>query len=541
MLQESRESGGEKEFSIGRSLVRSAGLIGALTLGSRVLGLARDIGAASLFGAGPEWDAFVFAWMLPNLFRRLFGEGALSAAFVPIFSEYLVKKTREEAWRLFNVVATCLFLLLAGIAVLGIGLSFPVESILSAHGGADLGLQFTLIRIIFPYLFLICLVALAMGLLNSLRHFAAPALAPIVLNIFWLAGIFIVAPSFGRTPAEKVTLLAVAVLIGGFAQVAIQVPAILRKGVRLRPVLDLKHPGLKKILVLLAPLLIGLAPMQINVFFDNLIARTMGRVGANSVLFYGNRLMQFPLALIGIALGTAVFPILSRYAARNEIEKVKGAASEALRLTLFVSVPASLGLALLARPVIRLFFEHGNFTPEAASRAAAVLVFYAAGVWIFCCLQIVVRIFYSMHDTKTPTKIAVGTMFLNLVLNLLLIGPLDAAGLALATTVTAAVNLGALIWVFHRQAVHVWGGGMLTFGLRLLAATGGMGAVCMVMLKLIPESAQKAGQLLSVFVPVAASVAVFLFLTRVLGIPELKTIVHAFFARRKGTPGARKS
>jgi len=540
-LQESRESGGEKEFSIGRSLVRSAGLIGALTLGSRVLGLARDIGAASLFGAGPEWDAFVFAWMLPNLFRRLFGEGALSAAFVPIFSEYLVKKTREEAWRLFNVVATCLFLLLAGIAVLGIGLSFPVESILSAHGGADLGLQFTLIRIIFPYLFLICLVALAMGLLNSLRHFAAPALAPIVLNIFWLAGIFIVAPSFGRTPAEKVTLLAVAVLIGGFAQVAIQVPAILRKGVRLRPVLDLKHPGLKKILVLLAPLLIGLAPMQINVFFDNLIARTMGRVGANSVLFYGNRLMQFPLALIGIALGTAVFPILSRYAARNEIEKVKGAASEALRLTLFVSVPASLGLALLARPVIRLFFEHGNFTPEAASRAAAVLVFYAAGVWIFCCLQIVVRIFYSMHDTKTPTKIAVGTMFLNLVLNLLLIGPLDAAGLALATTVTAAVNLGALIWVFHRQAVHVWGGGMLTFGLRLLAATGGMGAVCMVMLKLIPESAQKAGQLLSVFVPVAASVAVFLFLTRVLGIPELKTIVHAFFARRKGTPGARKS
>ena len=528
-MQESRESGGEKEFSIGRSLVRSAGLIGALTLGSRVLGLARDIGAASLFGAGSEWDAFVFAWMLPNLFRRLFGEGALSAAFVPIFSEYLVKKTREEAWRLFNVVATCLFLLLAGIAVLGIGLSFPVESILSAHGGADLGLQFTLIRIIFPYLFLICLVALAMGLLNSLRHFAAPALAPIVLNIFWLAGIFIVAPSFGRTPAEKVTLLAVAVLIGGFAQVAIQVPAILRKGVRLRPVLDLKHPGLKKILVLLAPLLIGLAPMQINVFFDNLIARTMGRVGANSVLFYGNRLMQFPLALIGIALGTAVFPILSRYAARNEIEKVKGAASEALRLT------------LLARPVIRLFFEHGNFTPEAASRAAAVLVFYAAGVWIFCCLQIVVRIFYSMHDTKTPTKIAVGTMFLNLVLNLLLIGPLDAAGLALATTVTAAVNLGALIWVFHRQAVHVWGGGMLTFGLRLLAATGGMGAVCMVMLKLIPESAQKAGQLLSVFVPVAASVAVFLFLARVLGIPELKTIVHAFFARRKGTPGARKS
>ena len=541
-MQRAKELDGEKEGSsiVGR-LIKWAVLIGVLTLGSRVLGLARDIGGAGLFGAGPEWDAFVFAWMLPNLFRRLFGEGALSAAFVPVFSEYLVNKTKEEAWHLFNVVATCLVLLLAGMAILGIGLSFPLESILSAHSGADLGLQFSLIRILFPYLLLICFVALATGLLNSLTHFTTPALAPIVLNIFWLAGIFVIAPLFGRTLAEKVTLLAVMVLLGGFAQVAIQVPAMLRKGVRLRPALDFKHPGLKRILVLLGPLLIGLAPMQINVFFDSLIARTIGSVGANSVLFYGNRLMQFPLALIGIAMATAVFPILSQYAARNETGKVKSTASEALRLTLFVSLPASLGLALLAGPVIRLFFEHGRFAAEAASRAATVLVFYAAGVWIFCCMQIVVRVFYSLHDTKTPTKIAIGTVFLNLILNLLLIGPMDAAGLALATTVAGAVNLGALLYMLDRRGVRVWGGDLPAFGMRLLAAVGGMGAVCVLMLYLIPESARKTGQLASVFAPLAASIAVFLLLAWILRIAELKTIARALFARKGATGSSRQA
>ena len=387
---------------------------------------------------------------------------------------------------------------------------------------------------------LICFVALATGLLNSLTHFTTPALAPIVLNIFWLAGIFIIAPLFGRTLAEKVTLLAVMVLLGGFAQVAIQVPAVLRKGVRLRPALDFKHPGLKRILVLLVPLLIGLAPMQINVFFDGLIARTIGSAGANSVLFYGNRLMQFPLALIGIAMATAVFPILSQYAARNETGKVKSTASEALRLTLFVSLPASLGLALLARPVIRLFFEHGRFAAEAASRAATVLVFYAAGVWIFCCMQIVVRVFYSLHDTKTPTKIAIGTVFLNLVLNLLLIGPMDAAGLALATTVTGAVNLGALLYMLDRRGVRVWGGDLPAFGVRLLAAVGGMGAVCVLMLYLIPESAHKTGQLASVFAPLVASVLVFLLLAWILRIAELKTIARALFARKGASRASSK-
>jgi putative peptidoglycan lipid II flippase len=522
-----------KEHSIGRAVVRSAGMIGLLTLISRVLGLARDMGGAGIFGAGPVWDAFAFAWMMPNLFRELLGEGALNAAFVPVFSDYLVNKTKEDAWRLFNAVATVLTLVLAAIAVVVIAGSFPVEWILAAHKGTSLALQFSLIRILFPYILLICLVALAMGLLNSLRHFAMPAFAPIVLNLFWIAGIFLVVPHFGGTASEKITILAGLILLSGLAQVAIQIPPILRRGVPLRPVFDFRHPGLKKILTLLVPRFIGLAPVKINVFVDGLIAMTLAHTGANSVLYYGNRMMQFPLAIIGIAMATAIFPILARYGARNEIGNIKRAASQTLRLTLIISVPASLGLMFLAKPIIRLFFQLGEFTPEAVSRAAGVLVFYGAGVWIFCCLQIIARIFYSVGDTKTPTKVAVSTMVLNLILNLSLVGVLDAAGLALSTSVCALVNMVVLVYALNLKGIQVWGEKLPGFALKLLVAAAAMTVAGLAALKILPESPHKVGQLISLFVPLALSVAVFMLVAWALKIRELTTLLQSIFARQR--------
>jgi len=522
-----------KEHSVGRAVVRSAGMIGLLTLLSRVMGLARDMGGASIFGAGPEWDAFAFAWMLPNLFRELFGEGALNAAFVPVFSDYLVNKTKEDAWRLFNVVASALVLVLAAIAVVCIAGSFPVEWVLTARKGASLALQFSLIRILFPYLLLICLVALAMGLLNSLRHFTMPAFAPVVLNLFWLAGIFLVVPNYGHNLHEKITILAVLILLSGFAQVAIQIPPILRSGVSLRPVFDFRHPGLKKIVTLLLPRFIGLAPVKINVFVDGIIAMTLARTGANSVLYYGNRMMQFPLAIIGIAMATAIFPILARYGARNEIGNIKRAAAQTLRLTLIISVPASLGLAFLARPIIQLFFQLGEFTPEAVSRASAVLVFLGAGVWIFCCLQIITRVFYSIGDTKTPTKIAVSTMVLNLILNLCLVRVFDAAGLALSTTICAVINMVALVYALNARGIQVWGERLPGFALKLLAAAGAMTVAGLAVLHFLPESSHKMGQLISLFVPLAVSAAVFFLVAWALRIQELTTLLQAIFTRKK--------
>jgi putative peptidoglycan lipid II flippase len=522
-----------KEHSVGRAVVRSAGMIGMLTLVSRVMGLARDVGGAGIFGAGPVWDAFAFAWMMPNLFRELFGEGALNAAFVPVFSDYLVNKSKAEAVRLFNVVATALTIVLAAIAVVCILGSYPVQWILSAHRGVDLSLQFSLIRILFPYLLLICLVALAMGLLNSFRHFAAPAFAPIVLNVFWIAGIFVVAPGLSKTAHGQIMILAVLILLSGFAQLFVQIPPILRNGVTLRPVLDFRHPGLKKIVTLLVPRFIGLAPVKINVFVDGLIAMTLARPGANSVLYYGNRMMQFPLAIIGIAMATAIFPILARYGARNEIGNIKRAASQTLRLTLIISVPASLGLVFLAKPIIRLFFQLGEFTPEAVSRAAAVLVFYGAGVWIFCCLQIITRIFYSIGDTKTPTKVAVSTMVLNLILNLSLVGVLDAAGLALSTSICAVINMVVLVYALNVRGIQVWGERLPGFALKLVVAGAAMTAAGLAALNVLPESSHKMGQLISLFVPLAASAAVFLLAAWALRIRELTTLLQAVFTRKK--------
>lgn len=522
-----------REHSVGRAVVRSAGMIGLLTLVSRVLGLVRDMGGAGIFGAGPEWDAFAFAWMLPNLFRELFGEGALNAAFVPVFSDYLVNKTREDAWRLFNVVATALVMVLSVIAAVCIAGSFPVEWVLAARGGAGLALQFSLIRILFPYLLLICLVALAMGLLNSLRHFAMPAFAPIVLNVFWIAGVFLVLPRYGQNPGEKITILAGLILLSGFAQIAVQIPPILRRGVTLRPVLDFRHPGLRKIVTLLVPRFIGLAPVKINVFVDGLIAMTLAHPGANSVLYYGNRMMQFPLAIIGIAMATAIFPILARYGARNEIDNIRRAVSQTLRLALVISVPASLGLVFLAKPIIRLFFQMGEFTPEAVGRAAAVLVFYGAGVWIFCCLQIITRIFYSIGDTKTPTKVAVGTMALNIILNLSLVGVLDAAGLALSTSICALVNMALLVYCLNARGIRVWGERLPVFALKLAAAGAAMTAAGLAALRLLPDSPHKTGQMISLFAPLAVSAAVFFLVARLLRIRELTTLLQAVLARKK--------
>ena len=521
-------------MSLKKGLIRFAGIIALFTLISRVLGLVRDVGGAHLFGASEYWDAFVFAWMLPNLFRHLLGEGALSAAFVPVFSDYLVNKSKEETWRLASVVATLLAVVLIGLVVAGELISIPLELIVS--GGSDLSLQFILIRILFPYVALICFVAFMMGMLNSLDHFAAPAFAPVILNVFWIAGVFAVAPLLGGSPDRQIIALAVMLLVGGVAQVLMQVPPLLRKGVRLRPCFDFRHPGLKQILLLIAPMMVGLAPMQVNVLLDNVIARTMGQVGANSVFFYSNRLMQFPLALIGIAMGTAVFPLFSRYSAANERGKLRDAAAGALRLTLFMSIPASVGLAILGGPIIRLFFEHGRFGQFTAERTALALLFYASGVWAFCSLQIVTRLFYARKDSKTPVKVAVAMVGLNLVLNLLLIGPLDAAGLALATTVSQTANLGILLWLLRRRGEPMVDANLALFAGKVILVAAAMGGVCVAVLNFIPDDGTffRAAR---VFAPAIGGLLVFACAARLLRLGELGTILGALF-KRKTSPGA---
>ena len=547
-------------MSIKKVLVRSAGTIALFTLFSRVLGMFRDVRGAHIFGAGWQWDAFAFAWMLPNMFRHLFGEGALSSAFVPVFSDYIVNKPKEEAWKLASIVATLLAVVLLGIVVVGELVSIPVEMMFEDSDA--ISLQFVLIRILFPYVALICFVAFLMGMLNSLNHFAAPALAPVVLNLFWLSAVFFVVP-FGAPISTQVTVLAVMLLLGGVAQLLMQLPPLWARGVRLRPCFEFRHPGLKRIFTLIVPMLIGLAPMQINILLDNFIARVMGSVGAISVFYYSNRLMQFPLAVIGIAMGTAVFPLLARFSAANHKHKLAAAISRSLRLTLFMALPASVGLVVLARPVIELFFAHGLFDASAVGRTVFALVFYAAGVWVFCSLQIITRYFYALQDTKTPVKIAAAMVGLNLALNLLLVGPMGAAGLALATTIAQTANLVALVWILHRRGERLLSRSLLVyFGKVAAIALLLMGGVCLATLRLVEGSAalvaagdavadainavvvllgggavaglgKLATDALTVFVPVAVSVATYLAASHFLHLKESGIILGAVFSRKK--------
>ena len=454
-----------------------------------------------------------------------------------MFSDYIVNKPKAEAWKLASVVATLLAVVLLGLVVVGELVSIPVEIMLD-DGSASISLQFVLIRILFPYVALICFVAFLMGMLNSLNHFATPALAPVVLNVFWLVALFFVVP-FGAPISTQVTVLAVMLLLGGVAQLLMQLLPLWARGVRLRPCFEFRHPGLKKIFALIVPMLIGLAPMQVNVLLDNLIARVLGDVGANSVFYYSNRLMQFPLAVIGIAMGTAVFPLLARFSAANHKHKLAAAISRSLRLTLFMALPASVGLVVLARPVIELFFAHGLFDAFAVSRTAYALVFYAAGVWVFCSLQIVTRYFYALQDTKTPVKIAAVMVGLNLALNLLLIGPMDAAGLALATTISQTANLVALVWILHRRGERLLGPSLLTYFGKVVALSVLMGAVCRVVLWLAADTAAAVdlgatpASVLNVFVPVAVAIATYLTASRFLRLKESGIILGAIFSRKK--------
>jgi putative peptidoglycan lipid II flippase len=327
-------------------------------------------------------------------------------------------------------------------------------------------------------------------------------------------------------------------LISGVAQVLLQLLPLARKGVRLRPCFDFRHPGLKQILTLFLPMIVGLAPMQLNVSLDNIIARTMGQVGANSVFFYANRLMQFPLAIIGIAMGTAVFPLLSRYSAAQEHGKLNRAVSGALRLTLFISLPAAMGLAILGKPLIRLFFEHGRFAEAAAGQASAVdrtslaLLFYAAGVWAFCCQQIITRFFYAMKDSKTPVKVAVSMVGLNLLLNILLIGPLDAAGLALATTFSQTLNLTILVLILRKRGHGLVNGEFLRFAGKVFAMTAAMGAVCFATLHLLPEGGGLM-QAARVFVPALCGLAVFAAGAWLFRLEEFDTILSLIPGRKR--------
>ncbi len=523
------------------SVTRAAGVVGGATLVSRLLGLVRDILTAGFFGTETALSAFFVAFQIPNLFRKLLGEGALTAAFVPVFTEYQEKRGIEAGWRVASIIFSLAALALGAIVVAGFLLIWLLAGSFVLQERFLLILR--LLRIMLPYLFFICLVGLSMGILNSFRHFAVPAFSPVILNLVWIASLFLLCPRFGEAPDRKIFGLAIGVLLGGAIQLGVQLPVLRRKGFPFRFIPDWRDPAVKQIILLLGPGMVGFAVFQINSAVDQFLAMIIGG-GAPAVLFFANRLVQFPLGVFGLAFATAVLPVMARLMARGEKEEFIGAFSHGLRNVLLISFPAAAGLIVLRRPIIALIYQRGAFGPDSAAAAAWALLWYSLGLPAFAALKIITQGFYSCQNTRTPVKVGFAAMLLNLGLNLAVVfipwlrAHFREGGLALSTSIAAVANAATLYWLFRRRLGTIRGRELLAFLARLLPATLAMGLACRFSLALLsgrlPEALLPA-RLLAVAVPVAAGLAVVGLAARVLRIDEVRDLFRALNPRR-GSP-----
>ncbi|HIE65712.1 MAG: murein biosynthesis integral membrane protein MurJ [Nitrospira sp.] len=465
--EESPSSSGDAE----KGIAVSAGIVALGTFTSRILGFVRDMVLANIFGASLVADAFYVAFRIPNLLRELFAEGSMSAGFIPVFTEYLTNKGKEAARELARSAFTVLVLALAVIVLVGILFSPQIISAIAPGFLGDLQrfeLTTGLTRVMFPFLFFISLAALAMGILNSLRLFAPPAFSSASFNVVNI-GVLI-----GLTPLldEPVYAAAIAVTLGGVAQFLIQVPTLYREGFALsfkRPFLPL-HPGVVQMGKLILPTTIGLSVTQVNILVNTLLASFLP-IGSISYLYYGMRLIHFPLGIFAIALATALLPTLSAQASRGDTEALRKSFSFGLRLVFFIIFPAMLGLILFRVPIVHLLFERGEFDHLATQGTADAVLFYALGLWAFAGVRIVVPVFYAFQDTKTPVKIAIMAMLLNVVLNLLLMGPLKHRGLALATSISAIFNFLFLILILKRRIGRIDGKRIIISHLKVVFAS----------------------------------------------------------------------
>ena len=431
------------------NLGRAAGVVSFFTLLSRILGLVRDMVIASFFGATISADAFVVAFKIPNMLRRFTAEGNMTIAFIPVFTEYLKNKSKKEAFELARTILTLLSIILVVITLAGILLTpWIVRLIAGGFGGEGPKYELTVLltRITFPYILLVSLVAFFMGVLNSLKHFAAPAAAPIFLNLGIIGATYLISPYL----TEPVVGTAIGVLIGGVLQVALQLPWVFKKGLTLRPHWDPTHPAVRRIGLLILPALFGSAIYQINQITGTLLASFLPS-GSLAWLYYSDRLVELPLGVFAIAISTASLPSLSRQAAENNLNAFQDTLDHALKLTFFISIPAMAGLIILGKPIIQLFFQRGAFDVVSRDMTAIALIYYTVGLWAFSGVRVVVSAFYALQDTVTPVKISVITFISYLLFGILLMGPLRHGGLALALSLSSGINFLLLVYSLKKK------------------------------------------------------------------------------------------
>lgn len=432
-------------------IARSAGAVGGAVMCSRVLGLIREQIFAGMFGAGYAYDAFVVAFRIPNLLRDLFGEGALSAAFVTVFTDYDSNKGKEATWKLASNVLVFFALIISVLTLVGIYFAQPIVNLLAPDFKHVIGkteLTTNLTRIMLPFLFFVSLAAVVMGILNTKGKFFVPALSSSFFNAGSIIGGVSLAFLFSRTGQEPITGMAWGTLIGGCLQLCMQFPSLKRVGFIFRPRLFLTDPGLKRILLLMLPATIGLSATQINIFINTNFAASCVE-GSVSWLNYAFRLVQLPIGVFGVALSVAVMPILARQAAQKDTDSLKLTLTSSLVMVFTLAIPATAGLIILAEPIIRLIFERGAFNAVDTVQTAQALSYYALGLFAYSSIKVMVPAFYAIGNTRYPVIGSFLAVVANIIIINLTIDLFQHRAIALSTSCTMAINfifLGCILY-----------------------------------------------------------------------------------------------
>lgn len=523
-----------EEETSGR-VARSAGIVSLAVMASRILGLVREQVFAAVFGVSIQSDAFIAAFRIPNLLRDLFAEGALSSAFVSVFSQHIVTRGERAAWRLANLVFNGLFVVVSAITVVGIGLSPQIVGLIArgfeaVPGKVELTTEMT--RIMFPFIILVTLAAVAMGVLNTKDRFGVPASASTFFNIGSIVGglgaAYAMDPDWGP---RAIIGWAIGTLIGGALQFLIQVPSLYRVGFRYRPVISFTDPGVRQIIRLMGPAVIGAAAVQINVFVNTNFASYLG-TGPVSWLNYAFRLMQFPIGVFGVAIATATLPALSRAAARNDLNDYRRTLSSSLGLVFFLCIPSACGLALLGRPIISLIYERGRFTAFDTEQTAAALAFYALGLAGYAAIKVLAPAFYALNDARTPMMISLISIATNYTFNHLFVREFGFGhrGLALSTSLVALFNFLALFLLLRKKIERMEGRRILTSLVKIGVATAIMSLVCWISWRGALDVVASRGlvsQLLLALIPIALGGSTFLLACWRLKVPEWELAIRA--------------
>jgi putative peptidoglycan lipid II flippase len=521
-------------------LARSAGSIGIATMASRLLGVVREMVLARLFGASatPAMDAFNVAFRVPNLVRDLFAEGAMTAAFVPTFTRTLQSRGRDAAWRLGNLVINSLLVVTGAIVILAIVFADPItraiasgEEFASIPGKLALTTQLT--RIMMPFLTTVAVAVAVMGMLNALHRFFLPALSPAMFNVVTILGAFLLVPLMEPIGLPRIAGIAIATVLGGVGQIAIQWPALRKEGFRYQPILNFRDSGVLEILRLMGPATLGLAAVQINVLVNTSLATTEPQ-GAVTWLQVAFRLMYLPIGLFGVSVATAALPDLSKHAAADDHEAMRRTISTGLRMMLMLNVPATIGLVVLAQPIVELLLEYDRFTAHDTVSTAAALMFYAPGLVGYSAVKIASPSFYSLGNSRIPATVSVASVGVNLVLNIMLVRVMGYRGLALGTAIAAIFNASTLLILLSRRLDGLDGRRLLVAFTKILVASALMGATSFYTAQWLAgalPSPEWYWRAVRVFSAIAAGVLVLMASARLLAIAEFNDAVSGVTRR----------